>query len=162
LLEVSRSQMTAHSLIQVLGKCILFLYWNKCTSRFTAHLYRSQVSNISHNYLIFFVLSSIRKARYNGSHSRRWCNLACIDHDEKFHYHVVYFSTTTLYDEYILSANRLTNLYTTAKQTPHLLWSIAWVQWMQTALWLMEEIPHICCWKWNIIHNTKVLALLSS
>lgn len=73
------------------------------------------------HHLVLLVLSCIWKAGNNGSDSSCWCNLAGIDHNEKFHDHVVYLPATTLNDKHIFSTNRLSDLYTTSIHNNH--WS---------------------------------------
>jgi len=70
-------------------------------------------------YLVLFVLSCIWKTRNDSSHARRRRNLARVDHNEKFHDHVVHFTAATLNDEHVFSTNGLTNLYTTSMHANH-------------------------------------------
>jgi len=70
-------------------------------------------------YLVLFVLSCVRKTRNDSSDTWCWRNLAGVDHNQKFHDHVIDFAATTLNNEHILSTNRLTNLDATSVQANH-------------------------------------------
>jgi len=63
-------------------------------------------------YLVLLVLPCVWKARNDSGDAGSGCNLARIDHDEQFHYHVVYLTAATLNYEHVLTANGFTDFHT--------------------------------------------------